>query len=743
MGFCLIAAMDLGLVVVILQVAIALGLVIFVHELGHFAVAKWCGVKCEKFYLGFDFFGWKLFAHRWGETEYGIGIFPLGGYVKMLGQEDNPARLREEIERAKHQGEGAEQSKDVEGKAADTKTAEDKPADTTAAADKAEPFDVVAAEKALYDPRSYLSKSVPQRMAIISAGVIMNLIFAFCCAVLAYGIGVRQIECGVGNLIAGESAWQAGFQVGDQITAVNGQPVRAFRELQEAVALGDAQEEAMFTVERPGLTEPIELHTRPDLDRGRPTIGSTNPRTTRLLSIDSGRKAGLEHPSAPGSPARDAQPAFQFGDRVGAVDGQPIEHYARIYESLAARPDEEMTFSVERQEADENAEAVTFKRIDVRVAPNPVHTLGLVMTMGDITAVRDGSPAAEAGVRPGDRIVAIDAQSPGNPMMLPDRLRRRAGETVTLTLQRKDEAPRDVQVVLGPVRGAAVSPSTDSPLDVPSLGLAFQVQPIVAEVTPDGPAAKAGLRAGDTIVEAVITAPENLTPEQERIAQPKAAVAFEEKQGEWPILFRWLRRWLQGEREPPALKPAWPAFFHLLQESLPGSKVTLTTRDGREVTLEPAAAGDWHLANRGLIFEPPYCHYKARSFGEALSLGGRETLASAGQVYLFLRRIGTQISFRQLGGPITIARAAGHYAYQGFPQFLIFMTLLSANLAVINFLPIPLLDGGHMIFLAYEGIRRKPADERIQIALTYIGLLFILTLMIWVIGLDVGLFARN
>ncbi|MDZ7619900.1 MAG: site-2 protease family protein, partial [Patescibacteria group bacterium] len=203
MGFCLIAAMDFGLVVVILQVAIALGLVIFVHELGHFAVAKWCGVKCEKFYLGFDFFGWKLFARRWGETEYGIGIFPLGGYVKMLGQEDNPARLREEIERAKHQDEGAGQPEDMEDKPADAADKPDKAA-------TAEPFDVVAAEKALYDPRSYLSKSVPQRMAIISAGVIMNLIFAFCCAVLAYGIGVRQIECGVGNLIAGESAWQAG-----------------------------------------------------------------------------------------------------------------------------------------------------------------------------------------------------------------------------------------------------------------------------------------------------------------------------------------------------------------------------------------------------------------------------------------------------------------------------------------------------------------------------------------------------
>ncbi len=83
------------------QVAVGLGMVIFVHELGHFLVAKACGVKCEKFYLGFDIFGLKLARFRWGETEYGIGILPLGGYVKMLGQEDNPTKAAEEFERAR------------------------------------------------------------------------------------------------------------------------------------------------------------------------------------------------------------------------------------------------------------------------------------------------------------------------------------------------------------------------------------------------------------------------------------------------------------------------------------------------------------------------------------------------------------------------------------------------------------------------------------------------------------------
>src|SRR5262249_41814190 len=89
---------------VILQVAVGLGFVIFVHELGHFVVAKLCGVKCEKFYVGFDIYGLTLLKFHWGETEYGIGILPLGGYVKMLGQDDNPAHIADETRRVQTPG---------------------------------------------------------------------------------------------------------------------------------------------------------------------------------------------------------------------------------------------------------------------------------------------------------------------------------------------------------------------------------------------------------------------------------------------------------------------------------------------------------------------------------------------------------------------------------------------------------------------------------------------------------------
>jgi len=97
-GLYVIAAISLSQVLSVLTVIVGLGLVIFVHELGHFILAKLCGVKCEKFYVGFDVpikIGWgrfgfylpaALWRKKWGETEYGIGIIPLGGYVKMLGE---------------------------------------------------------------------------------------------------------------------------------------------------------------------------------------------------------------------------------------------------------------------------------------------------------------------------------------------------------------------------------------------------------------------------------------------------------------------------------------------------------------------------------------------------------------------------------------------------------------------------------------------------------------------------------
>ena len=91
-----------------------------------------------------------------------------------------------------------------------------------------------------------------------------------------------------------------------------------------------------------------------------------------------------------------------------------------------------------------------------------------------------------------------------------------------------------------------------------------------------------------------------------------------------------------------------------------------------------------------------------------------------------------------LGGPLTIFRAAGGEASRGLPELLMFFAMLSANLAVMNFLPIPALDGGHMLFLTWEAIFRKPVDENLQVKLSLAGILMLLSLMVFVTILDIN-----
>src|SRR4051812_10011216 len=197
---------------VILKVSIGLGAVIFVHELGHYLVAKACGVKIEKFMIGFDIGGYKL-SWRRGETIYGIGILPLGGDVKMFGQDDDPAHIAEQMRRSQ-----------IDPNSGD-------------AVAKKGPN----GETYYVDRRSYLAKSVPQRMAIISAGVVMNIIFAFIFAVIAYGMGVPYMPSVVSETSPGSPAWHAGIEPGDEIVQLGSRPNPSLVQLKGGVTLGDLE----------------------------------------------------------------------------------------------------------------------------------------------------------------------------------------------------------------------------------------------------------------------------------------------------------------------------------------------------------------------------------------------------------------------------------------------------------------------------------------------------------------------
>jgi len=170
----------------------------------------------------------------------------------------------------------------------------------------------------------------------------------------------------------------------------------------------------------------------------------------------------------------------------------------------------------------------------------------------------------------------------------------------------------------------------------------------------------------------------------------------------------------------------------------PQSSVELVLDNNQTKKLSAAEASDWFNMDRCFIFAPATVPKKAEASAQSVSWGGEETYESLTMVVRFLRKLGSQVSVKKLGGPISIAMMAGQAAQQGAAQLLLFLTMLSANLAVLNMLPIPLLDGGHLIFLAYEGIRGKPADERVQIALSIVGFVFLISLMIFVFGLDIS-----
>ena len=145
-----------------------------------------------------------------------------------------------------------------------------------------------------------------------------------------------------------------------------------------------------------------------------------------------------------------------------------------------------------------------------------------------------------------------------------------------------------------------------------------------------------------------------------------------------------------------------------------------------------------HLSKHTTCGSAEYLHHTH------VALGARETKESLSLVFIFVGKLITgDIPATMVGGPITIAGVAGMAAFEGIPSLLIFLTVLSANLAIINFLPIPILDGGHFVFLTYEAIMRRPVSEKFFIALQTIGLLFILSLMLFVIALDIGLISRG
>jgi regulator of sigma E protease len=432
------------------------------------------------------------------------------------------------------------------------------------------------------------------------------------------------------------------------------------------------------------------------------SIGIVNASSLRLNPAE---------PVQDGSAAAEASPKLTGQDTVVGVDGQPVSDSIDLQAYFAKHPDRPLTLNIER-----TTEGFSGKeKIDVTVPPQRLRDIGLIMGYGAITSIEPDSPASKAGFRVGDRIVAVNSKPLNDAMLLPEILRPFYGREVEITVERPGQSSPEV---LKPVVEAPTSYEWTiiygGSMASDALGVAYEVTRQVREVVPGSPADKAGFRPGDVVTGMEFSWQEK-KPGRKARRSHDTVFQFDDRQ------------------------TTWPRCFYSLQQLHPDEVLKLMyERQGKtlQATLQPVEV-DGFNPDRGLIFDARSEIHQAQSWGEAVRLGARQTWEDAFRVAEILKKLVTgRVSVANLGGIGSIAYVAGSEASRGTTRLLIFLTMLSANLAVLNFLPIPALDGGHMMFLMYEGIFRKPVNERLQYVLTIAGVLCLLGLMIFVNAMD-------
>ncbi|HIE98376.1 MAG TPA: RIP metalloprotease RseP [Planctomycetes bacterium] len=678
-----LAAISLGGIGKTLSVVLGLGMVIFFHELGHFAVAKWCDVHVERFSIGI---GPIIWSRQKGETEYALSALPFGGYVKMLGQDDMDPNQMTSDEIAENE-------------------------------------------------RSYSAKKVWQRMAIISAGVIMNVITGFMFFAIAYRFGVVELVPMVGHVHAGSPAWEAGIRDGDTIRSINGDSIQNFTDINQAVVLSSGS----VSIEGDHVDgSPFSTVIMPKLGKTVRMIGVA-PAQMSLLSTQIPDEESI---TIPGLAADQASRPFLPGDRVVAVNGESVRYLHEMAYLTSKYASEELTYSVQRPIEQADGEALTdqFETIEIRVPPKPMKSLGIWMAIGPVTSIVKGSIADKAGLKIDDLITKVDDLTVSkdiDPLRLPNYFAEHAGTPVSVTVTRQTDDKGDVETKLTMIPtdapGWSERPMTiTAPLPISAVGAGIHVQPRIAHIVEGSEAALDGtLRVDQKIssIELQHADPQNIVKDilGDKVGAEKIDLEYFD-----------VDELALGESN-------WAYVFNIIQQ-VPNRHVRLHVSSAADagggfatVLKEAKAEQNWFIPLRGIRgWERETRVRQAESWSEAASLGLRRTRNSGISIYMTLRSlVQGNLSVKALSGPLGIVSIGYMVADHGTTKLLMFLGFLSINLAVLNFLPIPILDGGHMVFLIWEAVaRRKPSPRIINLA-HGVGLVFIISLFVFVMYLDI------
>ncbi|WP_288650533.1 RIP metalloprotease RseP [Pseudomonas sp. UBA5568] len=319
-----------------------------------------------------------------------------------------------------------------------------------------------------------------------------------------------------------------------------------------------------------------------------------------------------------------------------------------------------------------------------------------------IGTVENGSPAAAAGLTAGQEIVSVDGKPTNGWSAVNLQLVRRLGESGTLNIGVRDEGSsteQQRQVKLDQwLKGA------DEPDPIRSLGLQPwrpAIEPVLAEIDPKGPAGAAGLKTGDRLL---------------------------------GIGGQSVNEWQQVVDSVRA-RPGAQVVVRVERDGAPlDVPVTLGVKGEGEAAAGYLGAGvkggQWPAS---MLREVSYGPLEA--VGEGLSRTWNMSVLTLGSLKKMLFG---ELSVKNLSGPITIAKVAGASAQSGVGDFLNFLAYLSISLGVLNLLPIPVLDGGHLLFYLVEWARGRPLSDRVQGWGGQIGISLVLGVMLLALINDLG-----
>lgn len=684
--------------------ALGLGFVIFFHELGHFLAAKYCGVPVEQFAVGFGpaIFAWRrgigfragstardlekrLDAHLEdqklrtrepisftsqqlaralsdlgiGETEYRLNWMPLGGYVKMIGQDD----LHPDAQSS--------------------------------------------------DPRAYNNKPIRQRMLIVSAGVVMNILLAAIGFMIVFLMGFKSPPAEVGSVLIDSPAANAttadGKRVplasGDRILSYNAKTPHDFAELALNVVLSPEGQSIPIVVRHvDGATQTLYVTPqRPQgEDQGLLSIGVLP--APELRGVDPSEKIDddlSDHRLFP-SDMQDIKP----GESIIAINGVPVD----------SSPQANDYWMLDRalSQSDGNDVAITIKAVDgstrqVQVSPHfqtlfgtdDLSFAGMVPRLR-VASVLPNTPAY-GQVLPGDVIEAIVQQ--------PTHILLKDPSHTALTEAVNGAGQQDQSVILTLCNSWGGNSHDTSPI-IPNyplpdnrrglgIGLAYDERnTVVADVQPDSPAQKAGITPGSRLT--------------------------------------------QINGQPVS---TWFQVRSLLAQAAPGQPLTIdaATPDGKksfELTLDRDQIDAMKFLTltsdlSAVLRERTEMRKTANPF-VAAAWGVSETRDFVLQFYVTLRRMFTgSVSYKQAMGPVGIVRFGAASAARGTDWLVWFLAMISANLAVVNFLPIPVVDGGLFVLLIVEAIKGKPLSANTQKIIQFVGLALILSVFLLVTYQDI------